>query len=177
MQYFDTYNSPIGKIIITADETSLTGVWFSDGKFYDRRIETEYEKRKLPIFDTTKNWLDIYFLGHKPDFMPPINMLGSDFRISVWKLLLKIPYGSTTTYSKLAEILAKEKGIKHMSAQAIGSAVGHNPISIIIPCHRVVGTDGSLTGYANGIENKFKLLNLEGVNMENLFIPSKGTAL
>lgn len=104
-------------------------------------------------------------------------MIGTPFRLTVWKLLLQIPYGETITYGELAKMVAKEKGIAHMSAQAVGGAVGHNEISIIVPCHRVVGSDGSLTGYAGGVDKKEKLLSLEGADMENFFVPTKGTAL
>ena len=131
----------------------------------------------VPVFELVKKWLDIYFSGRKPDFMPPVHMIGSEFRRQVWKILREIPYGETITYGALAKRIAEEKGLKRMSAQAVGGAVGHNEISIIIPCHRVVGSDGSLTGYAGGIDKKERLLMLEGVNMENFYVPTRGTAL
>ena len=109
--------------------------------------------------------------------MPPVHIAGTPFRLSIWKLLRRIPYGETVTYGKLAETAAKERGIARMSAQAVGGAVGHNPISVIVPCHRVVGTDGSLTGYAGGLDIKAKLLSLEGVDMKKFYFPTKGTAL
>ena len=133
--------------------------------------------QQLPVFGKTKKWLDLYFAGRVPDFLPPLSLHSSPFRESVWKILLTIPYGHTMTYGEIASALAREKKISRMSAQAVGGAVGHNPISIIIPCHRVVGTNGSLTGYACGIDKKIALLKLEGVDMDGLFVPKKGTAL
>lgn len=124
-----------------------------------------------------RKWLDIYFSGKEPDFMPPVHMIGSPFRLSVWELLRQIPYGETVTYGELAKMVAEKRGLSRMSAQAVGGAVGHNEISIIVPCHRVVGSDGSLTGYAGGVDRKERLLTLEGVDMEKLFVPTKGTAL
>lgn len=124
-----------------------------------------------------KRWLDIYFTGREPDFMPPLHPIGSAFRQSVWEILLQIPYGQTVTYGEIARKLADKQGIAKMSAQAVGGAVGHNEISVIIPCHRVVGTSGSLTGYAGGVDKKAALLKLERADMSNFFIPKKGTAL
>lgn len=137
----------------------------------------EHEEKWLPVFDTAKKWLDIYFSGREPDFMPPMHMIGSPFRLSIWKLLVQIPYGRTISYGELAKMAAREKGIASMSPQAVGGAVGHNRISILIPCHRVIGANGSLTGYAGGVDKKERLLLLENVDMEKLFVPSKGTAL
>lgn len=177
MQYTSTYQSPVGKILLAADDIGLTGLWFDGEKFYADSLDPEHEEKELPVFGTVKRWLDIYFSGREPDFMPPIHMIGTPFRLIVWKFLLQIPYGETITYGELAKMVAKEKGIAHMSAQAVGGAVGHNEISIIVPCHRVVGSDGSLTGYAGGVDKKEKLLSLEGADMENFFVPTKGTAL
>ena len=122
-------------------------------------------------------WLNVYFSGREPDFTPKLHLIGSDFRQAVWALLLQIPYGQTVTYGQLAARLAAERGLARMSAQAVGGAVGRNRISLIIPCHRVLGADGSLTGYAGGLDRKAKLLALEGVDMRHFFIPKKGTAL
>ena len=122
-------------------------------------------------------WLDVYFTGKEPDFLPPLHPIGSAFRQAVWTVLLQIPYGHTTTYGEIARQLTGTAGFSRMSAQAVGGAVGHNEISIIIPCHRVVGTSGSLTGYAGGIDRKVKLLELERADMTHLFAPKKGTAL
>lgn len=177
MQYTTTYQSPLGEILLAADETGLTGLWFDGEKFYADSLAPENEEKEVPVFEDVKRWLDIYFSGREPDFMPPVHMIGSEFRQQVWKILREIPYGETITYGALAKRVAEEKGLERMSAQAVGGAVGHNEISIIVPCHRVVGSDGSLTGYAGGVDKKEKLLRLEGVNMENLYIPTRGTAL
>lgn len=177
MQYTSTYQSPLGKILLSADEVGLTGLWFDGQKYYADNLDPEHEERNLPVFEQVSKWLDIYFLGQKPDFMPPVHFIGSSFRISVWRLLQQIPYGQTTTYGELAEKIAKEKGLSHMSAQAVGGAVGHNAISIIVPCHRVVGFGGNLTGYAGGLDKKKCLLFLEGVDVEKFSLPPKGTAL
>lgn len=177
MQYTTTYQSPLGEILLAADEAGLTGLWFDGEKFYADSLDPEHEERNVPVFDVVKKWLDIYFSGQEPDFMPPVHMIGSEFRQQVWKILREIPYGETITYGALAKRIAEERGLKRMSAQAVGGAVGHNEISIIVPCHRVVGSDGSLTGYAGGVDKKEKLLTLEGVDMENFYVPTRGTAL
>lgn len=177
MQYITTYQSPLGEILLAADEAGLTGLWFDGEKFYADSLDPEHKERNVPVFDVVKKWLDIYFSGHEPDFMPPVHMIGSEFRQQVWKLLREIPYGETITYGALAKRVARERGLERMSAQAVGGAVGHNEISIIVPCHRVVGSDGSLTGYAGGIDKKERLLMLEGVNMDHFYVPTRGTAL
>ncbi len=183
MQYTAKYQSPMGEILLAADEIGLTGLWFEGERFYADSLDPEHMEvtpsmeKELSVFEAVKKWLDIYFSGKEPDFMPPVHMTGSPFRLSVWELLRQIPYGETVTYGELAKRSAKQRGLSHMSAQAIGGAVGHNEISIIIPCHRVVGADGSLTGYAGGVDKKERLLALEGVDMEKLFVPAKGTAL
>lgn len=163
MQYISTYHSPIGKILLAADETGLTGLWFDGQKYYANHLDAEHKEADMPIFETVQKWLDIYFSGQEPDFMPPVHLLGSSFQIRVWKLLQQIPYGQTVTYGELAQKIAEERGLAHMSAQAVGGAVGHNAVSIIVPCHRVVGSDGGLTGYAGGLEKKKYLLTLEGI--------------
>ena len=145
-------------------------------KFCENEQNGCFEEKNLAVFDQTKRWLDLYFSGREPGFTPALNPAGSAFRRAVWEILLKIPYGKTTTYGQIAREIAAARGLAKMSAQAVGGAVGHNEISIIIPCHRVVGTHGSLTGYA-GIDRKIKLLKLEGVDMQGLFTPAKGTAL
>lgn len=155
------YKSPLGFITMASDEIALTGLWFDGQKHFGDTLKDKYERKDLPIFDETKRWLDIYFKGENPSFMPKIKFSTTSFRKRVWEILETIPYGKTMTYGEIANIIAKEKGIKKMSAQAVGGAVGHNPISIIVPCHRVIGTDGSLTGYAGGVETKIKLLKLE----------------
>lgn len=177
MQYTAAYQSSVGDVLLAADETGLTGLWFEGEKFYALSLDPEHEERETPIFAITRRWLDIYFSGHEPDFMPPVHMIGSEFRRCVWKLLLQIPYGTTVTYGDLARQVARRRGLRRMPAQAVGGAVGHNEISIIVPCHRVVGTNGSLTGYAGGVDKKRGLLELEGVDMEKFFVPARGTAL
>lgn len=161
MQYTSHYKSPIGGILLAADHIGLTGLWFDGQKYYADHLDPEHEEKNIPIFEDAKRWLTTYFSGQEPDFTPALHITGSSFQLAVWEILRKIPYGKTTTYGEIAKIIARQQGLPHMSAQAIGGAVGHNKISIIIPCHRVVGVNGSLTGYAGGIDKKVKLLNLE----------------
>lgn len=177
MQYTSSYQSPMGKILLAADEIGLTGLWFEGQKYFALYLEKEHEEKELPMFEQAKKWLDIYFSGKEPDFQVPLHFIGTDFQNEVWEILYSIPYGKTTTYGEIAKQLAARRGLKRMSAQAVGGAVGHNEISIIVPCHRVVGTNGSLTGYAGGIDKKIKLLTLEKVDITHFFIPKKGTAL
>ena len=177
MQYTTTYQSPLGEILLAADEIGLTGLWFEGEKYYALALDPEHEEKEVPVFSEVKRWLNIYFSGQEPDFMPPLHMIGSPFQMEVWALLRKIPYGQTTTYGEFARQIAKQRGLPRMSAQAVGGAVGHNELSILVPCHRVVGTSGSLTGYAGGVDKKHFLLTLEGVDMTALTIPTKGTAL
>lgn len=165
MIYIQHYNSPLGGILLAADETGLTGLWFDGAKYFAANLPAVHEERETPILTETKRWLDIYFAGREPGFMPPLHPVGSAFRQSVWEILLHIPYGQTVTYGEIARQLAGKSVSAHMSAQAVGGAVGHNAISIIIPCHRVVGTNGSLTGYAGGIDKKVKLLESEHTDM------------
>lgn len=149
---------------VASDESrDMAGAEPGGGEAGGRTCTNSGEVSKLTVFEQTRNWLDIYFEGREPDFMPPLHLIGTDFRKEVWKILLQIPYGQTVTYGEIAEELAKSRGIRRMSAQAVGGAVGHNNISIIVPCHRVIGADGSLTGYAGGMEIKARLLWLEGV--------------
>lgn len=177
MQYMTHYTSPLGEITLASDGKAIIGLWF-DGQKYDRSILLpEFQERELPIFTETKKWLDAYFAGKEPNFTPAIALDCSPFRREVLQILMDIPYGKTITYGEIAKELAKKRGLAKMSAQAVGGAVGYNPISLIIPCHRVVGTSGSLTGYSGGIQRKLALLQLEKVNMEKLFVPKKGTAL
>ena len=177
MQYTHSYESPLGRMLLASDGAALTGLWFVGQKYYAAALDGQHEEKALPVFEQTKSWLDIYFSGKKPDFTPPLEPVGSEFRREVWELLLSIPYGRTVTYAELAAAIAERRSLSHMSAQAVGGAVGHNPISIIIPCHRVVGSGGSLTGYAGGIDRKIRLLSLEGADMSGLYVPAKGTAL
>ena len=159
--YIYHYNSPLGSITLASDGKSLTGLWLDGQKYFPYKLISESIETELPIFTQTCNWLDIYFSGRIPDFTPPIFLQTTPFRKAVYDILLTIPYGHTMTYGEIANIIANQKGVERMSAQAIGGAVGHNPISIIIPCHRVVGADGSLTGYAGGLDRKIELLKLE----------------
>lgn len=173
MMYTMHYDSPLGGILLAADEVGLTGLWFEGQKYFARTLDAVRQERETAAISEAKRWLDVYFSGREPDFTPPLNPIGSPFRQEIWELLLQIPYGQTTTYGALAKRLAEKRGLAHMSAQAVGGAVGHNQISIIIPCHRVVGTDGSLTGYAGGIDRKIKLLTLEKACMDTFFVPTK----
>ena len=166
MQYISHYPSPIGNMLLAADEMGLTGLWFEGQKYFALDLDKEHEEKEIPLFEKVKQWLDIYFSGREPDFTIPLHFTGTDFQNEVWEILCTIPYGQTMTYGEIAKQIAARKGLQHMSAQAIGGAVGHNRISIIVPCHRVVGADGSLTGYAGGIEKKAKLLKLEKANMK-----------
>lgn len=168
MQYTISYSSPLGRILLAADEIGLTGLWFEGAKYYASTLDPDHEKKYSPVLNDACRWLKIYFSGQIPDFMPPLHITGSPFRLHVWKILQQIPYGKTLTYKDLAKIIAGERQLPHMSAQAVGSAVGHNPVSILIPCHRVIGSNGSLTGYAGGIEKKRSLLVLEGVDMSSV---------
>ncbi len=161
MQYINHYHTPIGGILLAADETGLTGLWFDGAKYSADCLAWKHEERDMPVFEQAKEWLTIYFSGQEPDFLPPVHMTGTPFQLTVWEILRTIPYGKTITYGEIAKEIAVRKGIPRMSAQAVGGAVGHNKISVIIPCHRVVGTNGSLTGYAGGIDKKRKLLTLE----------------
>lgn len=160
MQYTSTYRSPLGTILLAADEIGLTGLWFEGQKYFALHLE-EHEEKEISAIQEAKRWLDLYFSGKEPDFKVPLHLLGTTFQKDVWKLLLKIPYGKTTTYGTIARQLAAMQGREHLSAQAVGGAVGHNRISILVPCHRVLGASGSLTGYAGGIDKKQKLLQLE----------------
>nr|WP_296441585.1 methylated-DNA--[protein]-cysteine S-methyltransferase [uncultured Acetatifactor sp.] len=177
MQYINHYKSPMGSILLAADETGITGLWFDGAKYYARGLGPECKEKALPVFEQAKQWLTIYFSGREPHFYPPVHLTGTPFQLSVWTVLQKIPYGKTVAYGEIAKEIMGQKGLSRMSAQAVGGAVGHNKISIIVPCHRVVGTNGCLTGYAGGIDRKVRLLTLENVDMQHLFIPTKGTAL
>ena len=177
MVYTCKYKSPLGNILLAADEVGLTGLWFEGQKYFANTLPNERIPQETEILIEARKWLDVYFSGEEPKFTPPLHPTGSTFRQAVWQILLQIPYGQTITYGEIARKMAELKNTSHMSAQAVGGAVGHNKISIIIPCHRVVGTNGSLTGYAGGIDKKISLLELEHTDMSHLFVPKKGTAL
>lgn len=156
MLFLTHYASPLGPILLAADETGLTGLWFEGQKYFPSFLGVDYQEKETPVLTETARWLDVYFSGKDPGFLPPLHPQGSPFRQTVWNILLTIPRGQTMTYGEIARRLGVH------SAQAVGGAVGHNPISILIPCHRVVGNDGSLTGYAGGFDRKTRLLQLEG---------------
>ena len=177
MFFISKYKSPVGEITIASNGEMLTGLWLDGQKNFADTLLENYEEKDLPVFEQTKKWLDIYFSGKAPDFTPPLDMGGiSPFRKRVWEIMLEIPFGQTSTYGKIAKQIAEETG-KNVSAQAVGGAVGHNSISLVIPCHRVVGTNGGLTGYAGGIDKKIKLLRLEGVDVSKYFVSQKGVAI
>lgn len=178
MIYVTKYKSPVGKLLLASKDNKLIGLWIEGQKYYFSNLEDEIKESENNILLKAKEWLDRYFNKEKPSINElALNPIGSEFRQEVWKILCTIPYGKVITYNDISKQITHNRGIKKMSAQAIGGAVGHNPISIIIPCHRVVGTNGSLTGYAGGIDKKIYLLKHEEVNMENLVIPREGTAL
>lgn len=161
--YTYVVQSPMGQLLMAADGEALTGLWFESQKYFPESFGTDGDAGTLlPVFEETIQWLDLYFKGQQPHFTPKLNLKGTPFRQRIWEMLLEIPYGEVVTYQHLAHRYAQEQGLKQMSAQAVGGAVGHNPVSIIVPCHRVVGTNGSLTGYAGGLDKKATLLALEG---------------
>lgn len=161
MDYTHHYISPLGGITMASDGEYLTGLWFDGQKYFADTLKAQYEEKDLDVFHRTDLWLDFYFSGKEPTFTPPLRMRGTEFRQEVWQILLTIPFGNTMTYGEIAKILADRHHANSMSAQAVGGAVGHNPISLIIPCHRVTGKNGALTGYAGGLEKKTWLLHME----------------
>ncbi len=175
MVYTCKYKSPLGDILLAADEVGLMGLWFEGEKYFAKTLPNVHTPQETEVIIKTKKWLDVYFSGEEPEFTPPLRPVGSTFRQAVWQILLQIPYGKIVTYGQIAHEIAEMKKLPRMSAQAVGGAVGHNEISIIIPCHRVVGTNGSLTGYAGGIDKKIALLELEHTDMSGLFVSKKGT--
>ncbi len=179
MYYSTTYPSPAGLLTLACDGDNLVGLWIEGQKYHGNTIpDATAEKDDMPVFGTVKKWLDNYFAGKKPDLSElPLAPPGSEFRQGVWSILCEIPYGEVITYGDIAKKMAVAMGKESMSSQAVGGAVGHNPIAIIIPCHRVVGSNGSLTGYAGGFATKIKLLELEGVDMSGLFTPPNAAAL
>lgn len=179
MYYKTAYLSPVGMLILGSDGENLVGLWREGQKYFGDSVPEEMiENNDLPVFAATKEWLDRYFAGEEPEIKAlPLSPIGSEFRQMVWKLLMEIPYGKVTTYGEIAHKIAALKGGKAMSAQAVGGAVGHNPVSIIIPCHRVVGSNGSLTGFAGGLEMKMHLLEHEGVDVTAFMAPKNGSAL
>lgn len=162
MAYTTRCPSPLGTIALASDGAALTGLWFQGQRHYPAWLDGALEADDLPIFEQTRQWLARYFAGRDPGPTPPLAPAGTAFQREVWALLGAIPYGQTRTYGDLAQALARRRGLTRMSARAVGGAVGRNPISILIPCHRVVGRSGGLTGYAGGLERKRALLALEG---------------
>ena len=177
MVYTTQYTSPLGAVTLACDETAMIGLWFNGQKHFGNILPEQLEEREHPLLCEAKRWLNVYFSGREPDFLPPLRYDSTPFRKQVCDVMLTIPYGKTMTYGEIAAEIARRRGLSKMLAQAAGGAVGHNPISLMIPCHRVVGTNGSLTGYAGGIWRKAKLLELERTDMSRLFVPQKGTAL
>lgn len=156
--YTDRITTPLGEMTAASEGEALTGLWFAGQKYFPAEAGEWTDKPDHPVFTVLRQWISDYFAGKKPAFTLSLNPPGTDFQKSVWKQLLTIPYGQVSTYGKVA------KQITRQSARAVGSAVGHNPISLLIPCHRVIGADGSLTGYAGGLDKKEALLRLEGYN-------------
>ena len=179
MYYEMKYDSPVGRLTLASDGLNLAGLWMEGQKYFGGTVPGELRpNEELEVFSRAKDWLDRYFNGKKPEPSElPLAPVGGEFRQTVWELLCEIPYGELTTYGQIAREAAKRLQRESMSAQAVGGAVGHNPISIIIPCHRVIGADGSLTGYAGGLDKKIWLLKHEGVKMDGLTVPARGTAL
>jgi len=166
MIYTNHHPSPLGQILLAADDEGLTGLWFVENQQHmGEGLSANARECPSPFFDEASRWLDIYFSGRDPGFTPKLHLTGPDFRRHVGELLLQIPYGTATTYGDLARTIARERGIGHFSSRAVGGAVGHNPISLIVPCHRVLGSGGKLTGYGGGLARKVALLKLEGIEV------------
>ena len=176
MDYLSTLNSPVGPLTVASDGDALVGLWLDGQKYFEATLGETEERPDLPVLHEARAWLDRYFEGADPGPIPPVRPRGTAFRQRVWTMLAEIPYGQLTTYGELARRIEEETGARN-SARAVGGAVGHNPISIILPCHRVVGSTRSLTGYAGGLQKKIALLKLEGVDVDALKVPTKGTAL
>ena len=164
------YDSPLGGITLAADGAALVGLWFDGQKHFAETLAPDHEEKALPVFDTAKRWLDVYFGGRDPGFTPPLRMNTTPFRRAVWEILLTIPFGGTMSYGEIAQILARRTG-RRMAAQAVGGAVGHNAVSLIVPCHRVVGSDGGPTGYAGGLDRKMRLLAMERAATRGVRLP------
>ena len=162
MLYTSHYASPLGGMTLVSDGTALVGLYFDGQKYAAQGLDATRTQKNLLIFEEVCRWLDVYFSGRKPDFTPPTAPAGTAFQQSVWEILRTIPYGQTVTYGAIARRIEQNTGCR-MSAQAVGGAVGRNPISILIPCHRVIGADGSLTGYAGGLDKKAYLLRIEEI--------------
>jgi methylated-DNA-[protein]-cysteine S-methyltransferase len=168
---YTSIKSPLGEITAAAEDNALTGLWFVGQKYYPPETEVWVHAPEHPVFIKLRDWLERYFEGEKNITLPDLKPEGTAFQKAIWEILLEIPYGRVTTYGEIAKKLAKSKGILSMSAQAVGGAVGHNPISILIPCHRVVGAGGSLTGYAGGLDKKKALLHIEQADLTSGQLP------
>ena len=173
MRYLSHYASPLGGITLASDGEALTGLWFDGQRRFGAGLSPEAAAAHLPVFALAARWLDDYFAGRAPDFTPPLHLQDTAFRVTVWEALRTIPRGQTATYGALAAAVAAQLGRPGVGARAVGGAVGRNPISLIIPCHRVVGADGALTGYAGGLERKLRLLRLEGADLSRLRLPAR----
>ena len=175
MDYTHHYESPLGGITLASDGEALTGLWFDGQRYFASTMDPDHEERPLPVFDRADDWLDTYFSGRAPGFTPPLSLRATPFRRAVWETLLAIPFGRIMTYGEIAGIIARQSGLPRVSARAVGGAVGRNPISLIIPCHRVVGADGGLTGYAGGVHRKAWLLDMEKAPAGGICPPRGGT--
>lgn len=173
MEYRTEYDSPLGVITLLAEDGALTALHFNRRERRVAASKREPTPETPPVLRETVRWLDIYFRGRNPGFTPNLLIRGTPFRRAVCRIMLAIPYGETTTYGAIAERIAAERGIPRMSAQAVGGAVGANPIALIIPCHRVIGKNGNLTGYGGGLDRKAKLLELEGIKSGTFFWPGE----
>ena len=171
--YSTRYDSPLGELMLASDGESLTGLWMDGQKYHGSTLFKDIvEKDDLPVFEKTEKWLNEYFAGNNPPIADvPLAPIGKKYQQDVWKMLCDIPYGTTTSYGKIKNKIIEIPGNERMTSRLVGSAVGHNPISIIIPCHRVVGFDGNLTGYAGGLDRKVLLLDLEGADISRLYRP------
>jgi methylated-DNA-[protein]-cysteine S-methyltransferase len=167
MEYIQKFNSPVGILTLASDGTNISGLWIEGQKYFARSLEKEASEKQLPVFADAKKWLDIYFSGKEPDFMLPLLPKGTLFQKSIWNILRTISYGETSSYGELARKFESLNNGKKTAARAVGGAVGRNPISILIPCHRILGKDGGLTGYAGGVDVKEKLLLLEGAGIKD----------
>ena len=161
MQYVCRYDSPLGPMLLAAEGDWLTGAWFEGQKYFGRTLAAGRAEGDAPVLTLARRWLEVYFSGREPDFAVPLRPSGTPFQQEVWAALREIPYGQTTTYGAIARQMAARRGLPRLAAQAVGGAVGRNPICILVPCHRVLGADGSLTGYAGGVERKRRLLEME----------------
>lgn len=173
MRHLSFYDSPLGRMFITSDEIGLTSVGFSNQRFSYDDDDMEYEEGDSDSIRDGKRWLDIYFSDKEPLFLPPLHLIGTAFQKEVWEILLSIPYGCVATYGDIAKKTAENHNIEKMSSRAVGGAVGHNPISIIVPCHRVIGSGNNITGYGGGLERKLKLLSIEGYDISKLKMPRR----